>query len=164
MNPLPSFQYLPNVEGCHSGLRGRQPLDCLLFQWRVQRVPGNRMPLKNRILVWNQYFEQLWSFYPVYLFFQNCFYLSCIRLPTRVWWTQRNQAQVLKLRKCLNADPLALGIGVPWDSPHHICLQTSCIYIKRKTDESIYFAYKITNMTLFKNKNIPKLIRWLRLW
>lgn len=51
-----SFQYLQYVEDCHSGLRGRQPLDCLLFQWRVQRVPGNRMPLKNTILVWNQYF------------------------------------------------------------------------------------------------------------
>ena len=51
-----SFQYLSYAEDCHSGLRGRQPLGCLFFQWRIQRVPGNRIPLKNRILVWNQYF------------------------------------------------------------------------------------------------------------
>ena len=51
-----SFQYLPYAEDCHSGLRGKQPLGYLLFQWRIQRVPGNRIPLKNRILVWNQYF------------------------------------------------------------------------------------------------------------
>ena len=51
-----SFQYLPYAEDCHSGLREKQPLGYLLFQWRIQRVPGNRIPLKNRILVWNQYF------------------------------------------------------------------------------------------------------------
>ena len=42
-----SFPYLLNFEDCHSGLLGRQPLDCQLFQWRIQRVPDNRMPLKR---------------------------------------------------------------------------------------------------------------------
>ena len=44
-----SCPYLLYFEDCHSGLLGRQPLDCLLFQQRIQRVPGNRMPLKRYI-------------------------------------------------------------------------------------------------------------------
>ena len=47
LRQLLSFQtYAPNAEDCDSGLRGRRPWDCPLFQWRIQRVPGNRMSSK----------------------------------------------------------------------------------------------------------------------
>ena len=69
LRPLLSFQtYPPNAEDCHSGLRGRRPWDCPLFQWRIQRVPGNRMSSKNaKHSLKDLNFEKLWSFCPMFV-------------------------------------------------------------------------------------------------
>ena len=69
LRQLLSFQtYAPNAEDCHSGLRGRRPWDCPLFQWRIQRVPGNRMSSKNaKHSLKDLNFEKLWSFCPMFV-------------------------------------------------------------------------------------------------